>query len=167
MESGNESGYNSTMSPLIIEDEMYAISSSDESDAEPISTDMLEGIFDGSQYHKSINRREEIYKIHDCIKWTQAEWKGGSLSIKNMGKCLHKVYKAFVNDISQVLQILGESVSKVPYFIPEPGNFAEVTRLSEDIKKPWLKATQKDIKNIINNQSFLVQESDKGGPVTP
>ena len=25
------------------------------------------------------------------------------------------------------------------FFVPEPRNFAEVTRLSEDIKKPWLK----------------------------
>ena len=44
---------------------------------------------------------------------------------------LHKLFKAVVNEISQVLLILGESVSEVSYFIPEPRNFAEVTILSE------------------------------------
>ena len=42
-----------------------------------------------------------------------------------------------------------------------------MTIFSDDIKKPWLKATQKDIKNIINNQTFIVQEPEKGEPVTP
>ena len=40
--------------------------------------------------------------------------------------------------------MLGEYGSEVSYFIPEPRNFAEVTRLLEDIKKPWLKATLKE-----------------------
>ena len=44
------------------------MSSGDESDAKPISTDMLEDIHDGSQSHPSINRREALYKIHDHIK---------------------------------------------------------------------------------------------------
>ena len=47
-----------------------------------------------------------------------------------MSKVLHKVFKAVVNDILQVLSILGESGSVVYYFIPEPRSFAEVTRLS-------------------------------------
>ena len=71
-----------------------------------------------------------------------------------MGKGLHKVFKATVNEISQVLPIFGESGSEVSYFIPEPRKFAEVNRFSYDIKKLWLKATMKDIKNIINNQNF-------------
>ena len=83
------------------------------------------------------------------------------------GKGLHKLFKAIINDISQALSILGESGSEVSYFIPEPRNFAEVTRLSEDIKKLWLKATLKDIKNLINNQTFLVQDTEKGDTVTP
>ena len=41
-----------------------------------------------------------------------------------------------------------------------------MTRLSDDIKKPWLKETLKDIKNIINNQTFLVQDPEKVDPVT-
>ena len=60
-----------------------------------------------------------------------------------MGKGLHKLFKAVVNEISQVLPIFDESGSEVSYFVPEPRNFAEVTRLSEDIKKPWIKATLK------------------------
>ena len=64
--------------------------------------------------------------------------------------------KAVVNDILQALLILGESGSEVSYFIPEPKTIAEVTRLSEDIKKPWLRAALKEIENLFNNQNFLV-----------
>ena len=38
---------------------------------------------------------------------------------------------------------------------------------SDDIKKPWLKATLKEIKNLINNQNFLVGYPEKDTPVTP
>ena len=83
-----------------------------------------------------------------------------------MGKSLHKVFKAVVNEILQVSPILGESGSGVSYFNPEPREFAEVTRLSDDIKKPWPKVSQKQIRNLINNQNFLVQYLEKGEPVT-
>ena len=73
-----------------------------------------------------------------------------------MGKGLHKAFSNIVKDILQELTNLGESGSEVSHFIPEPRNFAEVTKLSENIRKPWLKATIKDIKNLINNQTFLV-----------
>ena len=84
-----------------------------------------------------------------------------------MGKGLQKVFKAVVNDILQDLSILGFSGSEFSCFIPEPRNFAEVTRLSEEIKKPWLKATLKVINNLVNNKTFLVQELEKSDPVTP
>ena len=60
-----------------------------------------------------------------------------------MGKGLNKLFKACVNEILQVLPIFVESVSEVSCFVPEPINFAEVTRLSGDMKKPWLKSTLK------------------------
>ena len=44
-----------------------------------------------------------------------------------MGRGLYKVFKAIVDEISQVLPILGESGSEVSYFIPEPRSFAEAT----------------------------------------
>ena len=47
---------------------MDAMSSGDESDSEPMSTDMLEDICDGSQYHLIINRREMRYRICHLIK---------------------------------------------------------------------------------------------------
>ena len=84
-----------------------------------------------------------------------------------MGKSLQKVFKDVVNEILQVLPILGESVSEVSYFSLEPINFAEDTILSEDIKKPCLKETLKGTEIIINNYNFLVQEPKKGKPVTP
>ena len=53
------------------------------------------------------------------------------------------------------------------HFIPEPINFVEVTRLAENIRKPWLKATLKEIKNLINNQTFMIEDPKDGEPVTP
>ena len=73
-----------------------------------------------------------------------------------MGKVLHKVFKTVVKEIFQDLP-LGESGSEISHFIPEPRIFAEVTKFSDGIKKPWLKSTQKEIKNLINNQTFLVE----------
>ena len=75
-----------------------------------------------------------------------------------MGKGLHKVFSTVVKDISKELTPLGESGSGVSHFIPEPRNFAEVTKLSENIKKPWLKAGLKYIKNLINNKTFLIED---------
>ena len=84
-----------------------------------------------------------------------------------MGKGLHKEFKTFVKEISQELTPLGEYGSEVSHFIPEPRNFAEVTKFSDNIKKPWLKATLKEIKNLINNRTFLIEYSEKDEPTTP
>ena len=42
-----------------------------------------------------------------------------------------------------------------------------MTKLSENIRKPWLKATLKEIKNLINNKNFLIEDKKEGEPVTP
>ena len=62
---------------------------------------------------------------------------------------------------------MGESGSEVSHFIPEPRNFAEVTKLSDNIKKTWLKVTIKEINNLINNQTVLIEDPNEGEPVTP
>ena len=62
---------------------------------------------------------------------------------------------------------MGESGSEVSHLIPKPRYFSEVTKCSDDIKKLWLKATLKEIKNLINNQNFLVENPEKDEPVTP
>ena len=49
---GNKYDDHSTLVPLISEEEMYVMSSGDESDAGHVSTDMLEDICDGSQSSK-------------------------------------------------------------------------------------------------------------------
>ena len=67
----------------------------------------------------------------------------------------------------QELTPLGESGSEVSHFIPEPRNFAEAKKISENISKPWLKATLKEINNLINNQTFLIEDKNDGEPVTP
>ena len=84
-----------------------------------------------------------------------------------MVKCLHKVFSNIVSEILQELTNLGESGSEVSHFIPEPRNFAEVKKLSENIRKYWLKATLKEINNLINNQNFLIEDLKDGEPVTP
>ena len=40
-------------------------------------------------------------------------------------------------------------------------------KISDDIKKTLLKATLKEINNLINDKNFLVEDLDKGEPVTP
>ena len=84
-----------------------------------------------------------------------------------MVKGLHKVFSTIVKDILQELATLRESGSEVSHFIPEPRNFAEETKLSENIRKPWLKATLKEITNLINNQTFLIEDQKEGEPITP
>ena len=96
VESGDESDDNLIMPPLISEEEMDAIDSGDDSDHDPISTEMLEDIRDGSQSHMIINRRESRYKIRDRIKQRQLEWKGALKATQNIGKVLHKVFKTVV-----------------------------------------------------------------------
>ena len=68
-----------------------------------------------------------------------------------MGNVLYKVFSTVVKEISQELIPLGESGSEVSHFLPDPRNFVEVKKLSENIKKSWLKATLEEIKNLINN----------------
>ena len=84
---------------------MDATPSGDDSDAVPMSTDMLEDIPDSSQSRLRINIIEALYKIRGIAKLGQAEWKGA------LGKGLHRVFKTVVNDILQSLPILGESGS--------------------------------------------------------
>ena len=40
-----------------------------------------------------------------------------------------------------------------------------MTKFSDNINEAWIKATLKDIKNLINNQNFLVEDPGKYEPV--
>ena len=108
--------------------------SDDDSYDEPMSTEMLEDIFDASQYNLNVNRRQACYKIRDFIRQRQSEWKGALKATQNMGKGSHKVFNTVVKEIMQDLPPLVEYGSEVSHFIPEPRNFSEVTKLSDDIK---------------------------------
>ena len=119
---------------------------------------MLEDIRDVSQSRPNINKRKACYKICDPLMQRQPEWKEALKDTQNMAKGLHKVFKTVVKNISQDLPPLGEYGSEVSYFILEPKNFAEGKILSDDINKPWLKVTMKEIKNLINNQNFIVED---------
>ena len=72
-ESGDESDNESIM---MIEQDMDAMNSGDESYHDLISTKMLEDICDGSQTHPNVNRREARYKIRDLIRQRKSQWKG-------------------------------------------------------------------------------------------
>ena len=63
------------MPPLLSLEESNALDSYDESDDEPMSTDMLEDIRNGSQYYLNINRRESHYKVRYRIKQIQSKCK--------------------------------------------------------------------------------------------
>ena len=78
---------------------MGVMSSGDESDTEPMYTEMLEDICDSSQSHPRVNVRDTRYTIFYLYKQIQEEWKVASLSMQNMGKDLHKVFKAVVDEV--------------------------------------------------------------------
>ena len=61
---------------------------------------------------------------------------------------------------------MGKSGSEVSHFIPEPRNFYEVTKLLDEINKPRIKTTLKEIKNIINNHNFVFQYPNEGETIT-
>ena len=65
--------------------DMDAMNSSDESDHDLISTEMLEDIRDRSQTHPNVNRREACYKIRDRIRQRQSECKGALKDTRSMG----------------------------------------------------------------------------------
>ena len=66
--------------------DMDAINSGDESDHDFISTEMLEYIRDGIQIHLNVNKIEARYKICDCIRQRQSEWKRALKPMQSMGK---------------------------------------------------------------------------------
>ena len=62
-------------------------------------TDILEYIRDISQSHPSINSKYARYKICDCIKQRQVEWKGVLLSMQKWEK-FHKKNQSVGNELS-------------------------------------------------------------------
>ena len=67
-ESSEKYDDNSIIPPLLSKEEMDAMDSGDKSDDDPMSTEMLEFIRDGSQSHPNVNNKEACYKIRDRIK---------------------------------------------------------------------------------------------------
>ena len=101
-----------------------------------ISTETFHDIRDGNQTHPNIDKREARLKIRDHIKQQKSEWKGVLRATHKMGKFLHKVFRTILSEILQELTNFGGSGSEVSHFIPEPRNFAEVTKLSIPAKSP-------------------------------
>ena len=128
---------------------------------------MLEKIVTEVSLIQTLINEKPVLKYVVVLGKDNSNARGALKSTQNMGKGLHKVFKTVVKDISQNLPPLGESGSEFSRYIPEPRNFSEVTKLSAEIKKPWIKATLKEIQNLINNQNFLVQQPEKDDPVTP
>ena len=116
-ESGDKYVDNSIIPPLLRVEETNALDSVNDSDDEPMFTEMLEDINDKIQSLPNVNRREVRYKICDRIQQGQPEWKGALKATRNMDKVLYKVFKTFVKEISKYLP-LGKSGSEISHFIP-------------------------------------------------
>ena len=149
------------------EKDMEDLDETEEFDEDLISTETLHDIRDGNQTHPKINKREARMAIRDSIQQKKSQRKGALRATHKMGKGLHRVFSTIVSEILQELTNFGETGSEVSHFIPEPRNFVEVTILAENIRKPWLKATLKEIKNLINDQTFVIEDPKDGEPVTP
>ena len=120
-ESGDESNSESIMTS---EKDMENLDEKERFDDDLISTETLHDIRDRNQTHPSNDKREARLEIRDRIKQKKPQWKGASRATHKMGKGLHR----FVSEISQELTNFGETGSEVSHFIPEPRNFAEVTK---------------------------------------
>ena len=77
---------------------IYELSIHNNSNDRSISTNDLEEIWYGSQIHPYIYSIDARFKIRDHIRQRQNEWKGEELSEKYLGKGLHKVFEAVVNE---------------------------------------------------------------------
>ena len=67
------------------------------------------------------------------------------------------MFKTVVKETSQDYPPLGKSGSEVSHFIPEHRNFAEVKKLSDEIKKACIKETIKDINILSTIRLFLLE----------
>ena len=121
---------------MMSEKDMENLDEKEKFDDNLISTETLHDIRDGNQTHPDIDKREARLKIRDRIKQKKSEWKGSLRATHKMVKGLHRVFSTIVSEISQELNNFRESGSEVSHFIPEPRNFAEVTKLAENIIKP-------------------------------
>ena len=95
-ESGDKSDNKSIM---MSEQDMENLDSSDESDYDIISTEMLHDIRDGSQTYQNVNKWEARYNVRDHVRQMQSEWKGPLKATRSMGKGLHKLFITVVKDI--------------------------------------------------------------------
>ena len=152
---------------MIIEKDMENLDETEKFDDDLIGTETLHDIRDGNQTHPKIDKREARLEIRDRIKQKKSEWKGVLRATQKIRKGLHRVFSTIVSEISQELTNFGETGSEVSQFIPEPRKFAEMTKLAENVRKPWLKATLNEINNLINNQIFMIEDPKDGEPVTP
>ena len=89
-------------------------------------------------------------------KAAQRDWAGAFLAskTKGLGRGVHRLFRTIAREVNKETPEMGEQGSEVAPFLPEPRNFAEVTRLPAEVKKPWLRATLKEVKNLIDNQTF-------------
>ena len=88
------------------------------------------------------------------------EW-GGAFRMatsSGMGRGLHRLFKTVAAEIRKDKPDMGEPGSEVAPFIPEPRNFSEVCRLPAEVRKPCPRATHKEIKNLIDNRTFALED---------
>ena len=71
-------------------------STDDDYDDGSISKNSLADIWGGNYVHLDINTIYSRFKIFDCIRQAQSEWKWSEISENTMGKGLHKVFKSIL-----------------------------------------------------------------------
>ena len=74
---------------MMSKQDMENIDSSDESDHDLISTEMLEDICDRRQTNPNFNKSEARYKIRDHVRQRKSEWKGALKATRSIGKGFH------------------------------------------------------------------------------
>ena len=62
-----------------------------------------------------------------------------------MGKGLHNLFETVVKIFQNIYHLWVNMVHKFPISFQNPGSLLKLPDLSDNIKKIWLKATQKDI----------------------
>ena len=112
---------------------MENIDEKEKFDDDLINTETLHDVRDGNQTHPKNDKREARLAIRDRIKQKKSQWKGALRAAHKIGKGLHRVFSTIVSEILQELTNFRKTGSEVSHFIPEPRNFAEVTKLAENI----------------------------------
>ena len=123
-----------------------------------ISKNALVDIWYGRQIHPDITARYSIFKIRGHIKQTQSEWKREELLAKNTGKGLHTGFIDVVNLIEELIAYVGIIRLRSFTIHSRTDEFCRSHKIASICQKGLVKAIFKEIKNVINDKTFLIDD---------